>query len=37
MGGVLPVNIIIDRGFVVRHIFLGYNEEELVAAIEALL
>lgn len=35
--GALPVNVIIDRGFVVRNIFIGYDEEELVAAIEALL
>jgi len=35
--GALPVNVVIDRGFVVRNIFLGYDEEEIVAAIEALL
>lgn len=35
--GALPVNVVIDRGFVVRYIFLGYDEEEIVAAIEALL
>jgi peroxiredoxin len=35
--GALPVNVVIDRGFVVRNIFLGYDEEELRAAIEALL
>jgi len=35
--GALPVNVIIDRSFVVRHIFIGYDEEEIVAAIEGQL
>lgn len=35
--GALPVSVVIDRGFVVRNVFLGYDEEEIVAAIEALL
>ncbi len=35
--GALPVNVVIDRGFVVRYIFIGYDEEEIVEAIESLL
>lgn len=35
--GALPVSVVIDRGFVVRNIFIGYDEEAIVAAIEALL
>ncbi len=35
--GALPVSVVIDRGFVIRNIFVGYDEEEIVAAIEDLL
>lgn len=35
--GALPVNVVIDRGFVVRYIFIGYDEEEIRAAVESLL